>query len=128
MFENCKVKGEYCNKFWLGLDGLCDCLVEYPNQKCKEAIKIKTRRNKMTANQEPKAKEIQKPKPVEFIIPEAERNQIVNILSALQLPVSNSENVINVIKYLKALQQLQQKNTAVDPKDPKNTEPIKEVK
>ena len=32
----CSVKGEYCEKMWLGCDGLCDCLVDFDNPKCEE--------------------------------------------------------------------------------------------
>lgn len=39
MLEKCKVNGKYCEGDWMGQDGLCDCMFEFPDERCKEAIK-----------------------------------------------------------------------------------------
>ena len=38
MFEKCKVKGKYCEGIWCVPDGTCDCMVDYPDDKCNLAI------------------------------------------------------------------------------------------
>ena len=38
MFEKCKANGKYCQRDWLGKDGLCDCLFSLPDERCREAI------------------------------------------------------------------------------------------